>query len=400
MAADGLAPKTVRIRMYHVGFGDCFLLSFNAGDGARHILIDCGVHARGQIPELPMSKIVDAIGAETGKILDLVIATHRHQDHIAGFGEPAFGSFKVGAVWMPWTEDPNDQQANKLRKTHLALVKALAGGHLVIDTAKNALANLDLTGNDAALKMLTSGFEEHPNVQYLRAGDKPNLGSDLKGLQVQVLGPPDDPTFLAKMDPPAGHHYLGQSSSDVDKSLKLEPVRESWKLRHPSQELKELAKEIDQALLGSEDELALALDNVVNNTSLVLLFTIGDKQFLFPGDAQWGNWKSWLDKFGADALKSICFYKVSHHGSLNATPTDAVKAMPQGNFAAMASTQNTPFPSVPKAALMKALDYRTNGFLVESDGTKNVLAALKKPFKPQNAGDFWIDYETEFSASK
>ena len=32
--------------MFRVGFGDFFLLSLNTADGAKHILIDCGVHAR------------------------------------------------------------------------------------------------------------------------------------------------------------------------------------------------------------------------------------------------------------------------------------------------------------------------------------------------------------------
>ncbi len=399
MAIDSPAPNRVRVRMYHVGFGDSFLLSFNFGAGARHILIDCGVHARGQIAEYPISKIVDAIGEATGKKLALVIATHRHQDHIAGFGEPSFGNFEVGSVWMPWTEDPTDQRANRLRSTHLALVKALKGGHLSIDAAKYALANLDLRRNSAAVKMLTSGFRGRPTVQYLRAGDKPTLSDELKGLQVRVLGPPDDPAFLAKMDPPAGHHYLAQNSFETDGRFKLEPVRASWQLADPSRELMRLAKEIDQELRSSEDELTLSLDNVLNNTSLVLLFTIGDKHFLFPGDAQWGNWKSWLDKSGTEVMRDICFYKVSHHGSLNATPTDAVEAMPKGNFAAMASTQNSPFPSVPRPELMKALQNRTNGFLVESDAKTDVLAGLKKPFKVPKPDEYWIDYEIEFSCA-
>jgi hypothetical protein len=63
------------------------------------------------------------------------------------------------------------------------------------------------------------------------------------------------------------------------------------------------------------------LDKAMNNTSLVLLFTIGSKSFLFPGDAQIENWefafsnKDWMKKLG-----KVDVYKVGHHGSLNATP--------------------------------------------------------------------------------
>ena len=63
----------------------------------------------------------------------------------------------------------------------------------------------------------------------------------------------------------------------------------------------------------------------MNNTSVILLFEVGDKKLLFPGDAQIENWsyalqqaekKPALDK----KLEAVNLYKVGHHGSLNATP--------------------------------------------------------------------------------
>ena len=53
-AADQLDGKSIRIRMYRVGFGDCFLLSIPTAKGQstdrqQHILVDCGVHSRGDI---------------------------------------------------------------------------------------------------------------------------------------------------------------------------------------------------------------------------------------------------------------------------------------------------------------------------------------------------------------
>ena len=43
--ANTLDANTIRIRMYRVGFGDCFLVSLPlmGNDGFRHILVhDCG----------------------------------------------------------------------------------------------------------------------------------------------------------------------------------------------------------------------------------------------------------------------------------------------------------------------------------------------------------------------
>src|SRR5204862_5425711 len=38
-------------------------------------------------------------------------------------------------------------------------------------------------------------------------------------------------------------------------------------------------------------ELVRIVDSAMNNTSLILLFQIGEKLFLFPGDAQIENWE-------------------------------------------------------------------------------------------------------------
>ena len=73
----------------------------------------------------------------------------------------------------------------------------------------------------------------------------------------------------------------------------------------------------EEQLLG----LVRSLDDELNNTSLVLLFEIGTKKLLFPGDAQWENWEYALSQDSVrKLLADVNLYKVGHHGSLNATP--------------------------------------------------------------------------------
>jgi len=88
--------------------------------------------------------------------------------------------------------------------------------------------------------------------------------------------------------------------------------------------------------------VAFSLDKMLNNTSIVALFTFAGKHMLFPGDAQYGDWAYWYKKTGAEVLSDICFYKVAHHGSMNATPRRA-GGNAFGQVAAMASTRASPF---------------------------------------------------------
>jgi len=72
-------------------------------------------------------------------------------------------------------------------------------------------------------------------------------------------------------------------------------------------------------------EIVRILDMQMNNTSVILLFEVGTKKLLFPGDAQLENWMYSL-KEAKEApavrklLSDVDVYKVGHHGSLNATP--------------------------------------------------------------------------------
>src|SRR5262249_51378738 len=72
-------------------------------------------------------------------------------------------------------------------------------------------------------------------------------------------------------------------------------------------------------------EVVRILDKAMNNTSLILLFEVGGRKLLFPGDAQIENWLYALtaapdrDRV-RELLAQVDVYKVGHHGSLNATP--------------------------------------------------------------------------------
>jgi len=66
--------------------------------------------------------------------------------------------------------------------------------------------------------------------------------------------------------------------------------------------------------------LVRIMDSMPNNTSVVLLFTLGDLKLLFTGDAEQESWAFMLrDEQASAQLRDIRVLKVSHHGSTNGT---------------------------------------------------------------------------------
>ena len=371
----GHANNKLWVRMYRVGFGDCFLVAVPAKKGPHFILIDCGEH-KSHLGSLPAA--VADIAAVTGKHLALVIATHRHADHIRGFYQCAelFQDFTVDAVWLSHWDNPDNGRAVAFQSNLVAQatafeqrLRALAAD----DEAARAALGLtgfltgadeqarerngsNLTGNKAALAMLTGApadpvyhFKNNPVRAYYRGGEQPTLPAALAatGLKAAILGPPTNPELLDDMDAP--QQYL-QLAAEAALTGPLLPFDAGWRTARPSaRALHPLTtRQLDDliARLRPEELLAGAAraDRTVNNQSLVVLFTLGRKTLLFSGDAQWGNWEQFL--FGQEVNKATAapplleasrkilaglrLYKVGHHGSTNATPIVAVEALRQG----------------------------------------------------------------------
>src|SRR5690349_7020282 len=94
---EKLSRHRVRIRMYRVGLGDCFLLSVNDEGTIRHILIDCGMFSGSRLnkeakeSDLKQAIVKDLVQTTSGK-LDVVIVTHEHMDHVSIFNLKMHGA--------------------------------------------------------------------------------------------------------------------------------------------------------------------------------------------------------------------------------------------------------------------------------------------------------------------
>jgi beta-lactamase superfamily II metal-dependent hydrolase len=390
----------VRVRMYRVGFGDFFLLSIpGRGGNMSHILIDCGVHHSdlGSIQEAVAQMALDC-----GHKLALVIMTHRHADHISGFGtcSEVFSNIEVDRVWMPWFEDPQNREAKQFQSNLSALAShlgsglqarlAAAGPDPAVQQLKSMAENI--TGaagaNAKALQTLQSGFKTKAVHRYYKAGDTADLPQELidAGLTAEILGPPIDKALVVQMTNKTQQYLSAAIAADqdddrsplfpqpfivgVDKISKL-----AFEMYDPDQ-IKRMVNSSQPDMLAAQ---AVAADKTLNNQSLVILFGFAGKHLLFAGDAQWGNWENFLygGAYGTpghttmtDAAKTILdkidFYKVGHHGSANASPTDFVKAMRLG-CVCMCSTQEPAYSEVPRVPLLAALRERANNQVARSD---------------------------------
>ena len=399
-AANASDTRQVAIRMYNVGFGDAFLVLIPDGERQRRILFDCGsIEAA---PGAPMPGIVDRIVrdvTDTDGIprIDIVVATHRHKDHVSGFGQAAWDQVEVKEVWMPWTEHPTDEDARRIRDIQSRLAfgleasltaKAAALGAAQqpeLSRYQDLVANALMLSNDKAMKMLHSGFSGSPKRRFLpvKSGDSRTLETDaLPGVKVHVLGPSRKHDVIRDMNPPKGESFLRLAGA-LNEQTGLPPApfsADSMQAEYTGTGTLQGDDLLEIQRAGSLSDLAVAvaLDKAVNGTSLMLMLEVSGTFMLFPGDAQWGTWSAAMeDPEWKEMLGRVAFYKIGHHGSHNATPKDFVEKMIPEGICAMASTLTRQiWPDIPRGPLLDGLVAK-NARIARSDQPANVGQAFR-----------------------
>src|SRR5262245_6824646 len=240
-------PKKVSIIAYQVGFGDCFLMIIDYNDGSkRFVMFDFGTMAmpkslgvkRGEW----LKKIANDIKERCNSQLDILVVTHRHQDHVLGFATDGTGGraglvikeCKPRLVLQPWTEHPklkiDAKDASQSLVSAESVRKAAARSHVlklenihaISASAVNEARNLRQFGLPAAGQVEVIGLDNVSNQSaiqnlanmgangkglYLKNGHDVTLGPKIKnilpGVKIKVLGPPtlaERPEVGSEMD--------------------------------------------------------------------------------------------------------------------------------------------------------------------------------------------------------
>lgn len=322
-------PRSVRLRAYAVGSGDCLLVTVGYGsalpDGrrVRHMLVDFG--DAGPTNDQPsLADVASAVAEHCEGRLDVVVATRPRPGHAGGFDDPTVREIlrplRPAVVVRPWLDAPDPQTVPG------------TGSAPAIDALVATMKERTDTATDPTL---LDDWGRAGRTAYVQAGEALVLDAELPRVTVEVLGPPG---------PSRVHELVGVGerffalATEAARPASSTPVADAWadaltRLAEPdgAGAAERLLRSVRRKPVSPEMEIADDAAGVACDTSVIVLLTVGNRRLLLPGDARTAGWAPVLDRaWGApgvpkdpdlaDRLAEVDLYRVGRHGERGATP--------------------------------------------------------------------------------
>jgi hypothetical protein len=347
------------IRAYNVLFGDCILISWDEADGEHHAWVDFGNFHNDKNEVFGI--VYKDVLPRTDGLLDLVVVTHRHLDHMEGFftlRKKFKKEFEIDRLWHAHVTKSTDdifELADKTMRSMLP-VSALDGEGVL----GRVYRNNHYIGTKDRMDGILEDFPGRHHAIHREVDPATVLPDGMRRLQVEIIAPErNSKTYFepleqglasrqaleryfgeaqrkAAADAPAASGAAGPAPGPVDSDhvSPLEGLADFERLRR-------------RLRTGGLGVLA-AVDRTRNNTSIVLRLTYGRTRVLLTGDAEEKSWSVMRDN-GAEFSSTAV--KVGHHGSINASPAwsfNKVLSRKKDSNAVIVSTDPSRFDDVNK----------------------------------------------------
>lgn len=364
------------VRGYNVLFGDCILISWTEEDRDHHAWIDFGNFPNDRNDSF--QPVFDDVLTRTDGVIDLMLVTHRHMDHLEGFyslRDQFAAQLEIKSLWHAHVSADIDNVFELADQAILGLTpNEQLRGNLLAVYQNNY-------GTEAGAEALTTKDRMTAIIDRVGAASSHEVHreSDIEAItppgwdrmRIQILAPEQDSSIylaeaVSRFAPLSGG---SQSSERVDTGpgsgspffpgSEIEPVPA---LKSPLLEIPDFAR-LRRQLRTRGEEILSAVDKTRNNTSIVTRWTYqreeGTISLLLTGDAEEKSWETMLHNADRDPelTPSSDFIKVAHHGSINASPADSFDAVfpEKDNHKVLISTDPTRFTDVNEVPKMEVI---------------------------------------------